>query len=348
MEEKKETLLTGFKLALDNHSFNVSLAKHIGLTEAILLQHFYFMYCNNKENENMQKDGKTWFFRTVKSMNETYPYLTTDKIRGAIERLVKGGLVFKADYSVDKLKRATWYTISEEVINIFSSGKNETDLDKPKPFGKIPNEFGKPQQDNINKDNIKEDIIGVEPFAASCEAPTKTEKVPYKEIVDKYNNILGEKLPKVTALTDKRKKAINARVKEFGLDSIDKVFNYAYNSPFLTGTNDKNWKCNFDWIFTPSNYVKILEGNYNNGEIPDAMNDKVKFNNFIEWVKKNAPRVLQMKVKLDEHGYKSIRNECGLNLMKENLIEMSNYENLLTEFKDPVLTCVKWKEYGKK
>lgn len=295
------------------------------------------------------KDGEHKFTGSIDYISK-WTNISRQSVILTLKALTEAGFINKKEEVINGVKFCSYTTNYEDLI---SSQKSIPPIKKVKKGSQKSLVGGsqKSSPNNYNKDNYKykdKRDEEIEPFAASPEAPTKTDKVPYKEIVDKYNNILGEKLPKVTALTDKRKKAINARVKEFGLESIDKVFNYAYNSPFLTGTNDKNWKCNFDWIFTPSNYVKILEGNYNNGEIPDAMNDKVKFNNFIEWVKKNAPRVLQMKVKLDEHGYKSIRNECGLNLMKENLIAMSNYENLLTEFKDPVLTCVKWKEYGTK
>ena len=41
-----------------------------------------------------------------------------------------------------------------------------------------------------------------------------------------------------------------------------KVFDLVLNSPFLLGENNRNWRADFDWIFKPSNFVKILEGNY--------------------------------------------------------------------------------------
>ena len=336
MEDKKQTLLEGFKLTIDNHSFNVSLATHIGLTEAILLQHFYFMYCNNIENEAMQKDGKTWFFRSVKSMNETYPYLTTDKIRGAIERLVKGGLVFKADYNADKLKRVTWYTLSDDVINMFSMGNNKKDSDKTKAFGKIPNENVNSQQDDNKKDNINKDEEYKEPLAASDETPTPSFKVSYKEIVDKYNTLFNGKLPKVTAITDKRKKAIKARVTEFGIESIDTVFNNIAHSDFLLGRNDKNWQCDFDWIFRPTSYVKILEGNYKNKtgciisteyENAEAGSQIAKC---IEWMQIYTPRLLNLKGVIDEEGFERMRKTCKKGEFKKRL-EIMNTDESITE-----------------
>jgi hypothetical protein len=37
------------------------------------------------------------------------------------------------------------------------------------------------------------------------------------------------------------------------------------NSDFLSGRSGK-WRATFDWIVTPSNAVKIIEGNYSGGD----------------------------------------------------------------------------------
>lgn len=197
--------------------------------------------------------------------------------------------------------------------------------------------------DNKNENELNKDSL----FGTSSEAPTKTDRVPYKEIVEKYNVKFAGILPKVTAITDKRKKAMNTCVNQFGIESIDKVFDNVLSSNFLTGNNDRGWKCDFDFIFTASKYVRILEGNYRNtnGNTNGGAQseESVMYRNFISWVNENAPRVLKMKAKLDEQGYRSIKKECGYNEMKRKLIEMNNYENLLTEYADPVMTCINWR-----
>lgn len=43
------------------------------------------------------------------------------------------------------------------------------------------------------------------------------------------------------------------------MDVLDNVC----QSSFLLGHNNQNWSCDFDWIFRPTNFIKILEGNYN-------------------------------------------------------------------------------------
>jgi hypothetical protein len=42
------------------------------------------------------------------------------------------------------------------------------------------------------------------------------------------------------------------------------VIDNVSKSGYLNGKNDKGWKITFDWILKPVNFLKILEGNYDN------------------------------------------------------------------------------------
>ena len=59
-----------------------------------------------------------------------------------------------------------------------------------------------------------------------------------------------------------RAKAITARVKEYGLDKVQEVFNKVQASKFLRGESDSGWKATFDWVVKASNFQKVMEGNY--------------------------------------------------------------------------------------
>ena len=81
-------------------------------------------------------------------------------------------------------------------------------------------------------------------------------------IVDDYHACCPT-LPKIKALTDKRKKAIKKISKEFTESDIHKVFTFAEQSDFLSGRNGKWSNCGFDWLVNYNNFIKVLEGNYN-------------------------------------------------------------------------------------
>lgn len=88
-------------------------------------------------------------------------------------------------------------------------------------------------------------------------------RIDYKAIIDCYNETCVS-LPKVTAISEKRKKAIRARLNTYSLEDIKTVFEKAEASDFLKGKNDRNWNATFDWLMLDSNFAKVLDGNYDN------------------------------------------------------------------------------------
>ena len=97
--------------------------------------------------------------------------------------------------------------------------------------------------------------------------PVEREQTNYKAVVDSYNS-LCKSFPKVTKLSEKRRKAIKARLKEYSLAELEQAFALAEESEFLKGANNRNWMASFDWIISDSNLPKVLEGKYANRASP--------------------------------------------------------------------------------
>ena len=82
-----------------------------------------------------------------------------------------------------------------------------------------------------------------------------------KEIADAWNaTFANTDVPKVTILKpgSKRAKMLQARLDEFGKEKVIDAMKTAAESSFLTSSS---W-FSFDWFCCPSNFVKIIEGNY--------------------------------------------------------------------------------------
>lgn len=109
--------------------------------------------------------------------------------------------------------------------------------------------------EGIDKDRYKNPHIK--------ENKTKENKTKEKEVVELYHAICTG-LSKIRILTDQRKTTIKARLKEHDIDTIKLVLEKVAASDFCNGKNDRNWYADFDWIFKPSNFVKILEDKYIN------------------------------------------------------------------------------------
>jgi hypothetical protein len=87
--------------------------------------------------------------------------------------------------------------------------------------------------------------------------------IDFKKLAEYYNKELCPPLSRVTIpLSDSRKNAVRLRAKEHGKENVFKMLNDVLKSDFLLGDNDKSWKASFDWIFKQSNFLKIIEGNY--------------------------------------------------------------------------------------
>ena len=85
----------------------------------------------------------------------------------------------------------------------------------------------------------------------------------YIYIKDIYNEICVS-FPRLTVLSDRRKKAIKARLNTYSIEQFKEVFTKAEASDFLKGKNNRNWQVSFDWLITDANMAKVLDGNYDN------------------------------------------------------------------------------------
>lgn len=100
---------------------------------------------------------------------------------------------------------------------------------------------------------------------------------PHEEIVKAYAEILPT-LPQLVVVSDVRKTHITARWKEVcadqkftreqGIEWFRDYFGLVSKSAFLTGNGKPNrdtgrvWSADFDWLFLPTNFVKVVEGRY--------------------------------------------------------------------------------------
>lgn len=82
----------------------------------------------------------------------------------------------------------------------------------------------------------------------------------FERFRDYFNNaVASTTIPQIAKLTDARKNALRSIFKEYGRETVETVIHKVINSDFLT----REWgKVSFDWIFKKSNFIKILEGNY--------------------------------------------------------------------------------------
>ena len=74
----------------------------------------------------------------------------------------------------------------------------------------------------------------------------------------------GKQVRKIVKLNQSRMSQVLARTKEYGKEAVAQVIVKTANSNFLNGDNNRGFLATFDWVFRPTNFPKIYEGNYDN------------------------------------------------------------------------------------
>ena len=96
-------------------------------------------------------------------------------------------------------------------------------------------------------------------------AHTTHEKIDYEAVVNFFNDETKGVFGKVMyPINKKRKEAIRARINDFGKDKFAEMIRKASRSDFLKGDSNNGFVAKFDWMIRPSNFQKIIEGNYDN------------------------------------------------------------------------------------
>jgi predicted phage replisome organizer len=106
-------------------------------------------------------------------------------------------------------------------------------------------------------------------------------RINWNDIKNYWNE--NSNLTEVRSITEKRKKHLNARIKEHSLSAIYETIDQVKESKFMHGENNRKWMATFDWVFSsPNNFLKTLEGNYSNKDIQNKntwesdVNERVK------------------------------------------------------------------------
>ena len=99
---------------------------------------------------------------------------------------------------------------------------------------------------------------------SDAEHPTQ-EKIDYKALIDFFNEETQGVFGSVMyPISKNRRESIRARINEFGKDAFAEMIRKASKSNFLKGDGNKGFVAKFDWMIRPSNFQKIIEGNYDN------------------------------------------------------------------------------------
>lgn len=166
----------------------------------------------------------------------------------------------------------------------FSLGFDEEIEEKPASPLEAPSEplrsqeQEQEQEQDINKNLSDERFSSDSPelsLDGESDAPKRAPSVPLQKIVDTYNAKLGSQLGMCRQLNKQRQGNLRQRWSDISriveskdpkevLEGFSAFYDKIGRSNFLMG-RAADFKATFDWIHNSSNFLKIYEGNYENG-----------------------------------------------------------------------------------
>lgn len=149
----------------------------------------------------------------------------------------------------------------ENNTNVHERSPYDNDNDNDNVYD---NDVSKETDNNIpSKEGLS---ISENPKVDPAKRCAKIDFAAIKEYWNTKHDQSGSTMRRLTLMSDQRKSNVRARTREFGGD-VQKVFkaiDKAMASDFMNGKNGKGWVASFDWMMCPSNFPKVLEGNYDN------------------------------------------------------------------------------------
>ena len=121
--------------------------------------------------------------------------------------------------------------------------------------------------DNDNDNDSTKRIVSNDTIRESGPLSPVTPPIDINELAKFFNSEMkrvGALIPTIKTISGQRKTHTLARIREYGKETFAQMIRMAAESDFLNGKNAKGWTANYDWLVFPNNFVKVIEGNYNN------------------------------------------------------------------------------------
>ena len=147
--------------------------------------------------------------------------------------------------------------------------ENNTNVHERSPYDNY-NEYDNDYDVSKETDNnipSKEGLsISENPKVDPAKRCAKIDFAAIKEYWNTKHDQSGSVMRRLTLMSDQRKCNVRSRIREYGGDvqMVYKAIDKAMASDFMNGKNGKGWVASFDWMMCPSNFPKVLEGNYDN------------------------------------------------------------------------------------
>lgn len=126
-----------------DHSINVADAAKYGMAASAILNNIVFWLRKKQGAGKDMHEGRVWVYYTYESLAEQYPYLSREQVKYAVEKLVSGGVLLKGDYSRERFRRPTYYTLADNEAHRLCNFASSLGENSPPEEANIPDRPGK-------------------------------------------------------------------------------------------------------------------------------------------------------------------------------------------------------------
>lgn len=191
---------------------------------------------------------------SLRYLSEKWGWSTT-KVKNFLELLKQDNMI---DYK-SNTKKTTYTIVNYSDYQDKENEKSNTEITQKKNRSNTEVTQKKTNNNDNNDNNDKQDIRSTQ----------------FDYVINEWNS-LDKNISKIQNINSgtTRYKLLKARENEYGKDNIVKAIRNINNSSFLKGY-ETSWKITFDWFIKPNNFIKVLEGNY---EDNNKLNSKTNAN----------------------------------------------------------------------
>jgi len=94
------------------HSFDIRIAKEVGVNAAIIFQNIFFWVQKNAANEENCHGGRYWTYNSREAFTKLFPYMSEKKIATALQILEEKGVIDTGRFNKLGFDRTLWYTVN--------------------------------------------------------------------------------------------------------------------------------------------------------------------------------------------------------------------------------------------
>jgi predicted phage replisome organizer len=209
--------------------------------------------------EAIDHEGALRFSDTIpysESMLSSVTNTDAEVVRNALELFKKLGIVEMMDDETLFLREVAKLLDCET----FATKRKREQKERKEIWENFPQHRGNfPIEKEIDKDTEKESDSDIEYSTEPEGSVCRTKDI--RRIQKAWNELGLKQIVKIPSAS-KRGVMLKARIREYGVESVLEAIGKVKDSPFLKGQNARSWVITFDWLIKPNNFIKVLEGNY--------------------------------------------------------------------------------------